>query len=77
MELAVQQVGANVVEKNQPEEGLKGESENSGSMIPIHEGANNKNMPNKTDEEVQSSVLKHEKGKASQTRNHQRSHCLS
>lgn len=54
------------MEKNQPEEGLKGMSGNLESTIPIHEGADNKKTPNKIDEVVQGSVLKHERGKASQ-----------
>ena len=64
MELAAKQAGGEVVEKNCPEEGLKGRSRNLGSTIPTHEDVDNKKTSYKTNELVQGSVFKHErKGK--------------
>lgn len=68
MELAAKQAGGEVVEKNCPEEGLKGRSRNLGSKIPTHEDVDNKKTSYKTDELVQGSVFKHERGKASQAK---------
>lgn len=65
MEVVVQRAGDELVEKNQPEERLKGERGKSESKILIHKGANKQKTPIETDEVVQGSVLKHERGKVS------------
>nr|POF20965.1 hypothetical protein CFP56_39987 [Quercus suber] len=58
------EAGDKVMEKNCPKEGPKGKSGNLRSTIPTHKDADKKKTPNKTDEVVQGSVFKHERGKA-------------
>ena len=66
MKLVAKQAGGEAVEINRPQEELKGKSGNSGSTIPTQEDADKKKKPNKTDEVVQGSGIKHERGKVSQ-----------